>query len=186
MNSTRNVLLALAAICILPIVASYSLARWWTPDATVNRGDMLPTRSAGLDALQPLDPKLDLKKSLSRKWVLLTVQAGACDERCAHALYVMRQVRTAQNENMDRVERVWVVADAVPPALTFLAQHPGLLLARAPQPAWVDSLPTKQALATHIYLIDPRGNLVLRYDEASDPRGLLKDLGRLLRYSSLG
>jgi cytochrome oxidase Cu insertion factor (SCO1/SenC/PrrC family) len=38
----------------------------------------------------------------------------------------------------------------------------------------------------HIYLIDPLGNLVLRYPKNAEPAKMKKDLERLLKYSRIG
>jgi len=38
----------------------------------------------------------------------------------------------------------------------------------------------------YIYLVDPLGNLMMRYPRDPDPAKLLKDLQRLLRYSRIG
>ena len=35
--------------------------------------------------------------------------------------------------------------------------------------------------ANHIYLIDPQGNLMLRWPRDADPSRMLKDLQRLMR-----
>jgi len=36
------------------------------------------------------------------------------------------------------------------------------------------------------YLIDPLGNFMMRYEMTAEPKGVLKDLQRLLKYSALG
>jgi hypothetical protein len=36
------------------------------------------------------------------------------------------------------------------------------------------------------YLVDPLGNLVLRYPEDPDVKGMAKDIGRLLKASRIG
>jgi glutathione peroxidase-family protein len=38
----------------------------------------------------------------------------------------------------------------------------------------------------HIYLIDPLGNLMLRFPKNSDPNKMKKDINKLLRASSIG
>jgi len=38
----------------------------------------------------------------------------------------------------------------------------------------------------HIYLVDPLGNLMLRFPPDPDPSRMIKDLERLLRYSRIG
>ena len=37
-----------------------------------------------------------------------------------------------------------------------------------------------------VYIVDPLGNLVMAYESGFDAKGLLKDLRRLLRLSSIG
>jgi hypothetical protein len=38
----------------------------------------------------------------------------------------------------------------------------------------------------HIYLVDPLGNLMMRFPRDPDPSRMIKDLQRLLRYSRFG
>jgi len=37
-----------------------------------------------------------------------------------------------------------------------------------------------------IYLVDPLGNVMMRYPPGANPSGMLKDLTRLLKYSWVG
>ena len=37
-----------------------------------------------------------------------------------------------------------------------------------------------------LYVVDPLGNLVMRYDTRENPRGLLTDLKKLLKLSHIG
>ena len=40
--------------------------------------------------------------------------------------------------------------------------------------------------ADHIYVIDPLGNLMMRYRRDADPNRMKKDIAKLLRASRLG
>jgi cytochrome oxidase Cu insertion factor (SCO1/SenC/PrrC family) len=40
--------------------------------------------------------------------------------------------------------------------------------------------------ADNIYLVDPLGNLMMYYPSDADPRGMIQDLQRLLKYSQIG
>lgn len=188
MTKTKRTLLLLLAVGTLPVIASYVVYLWWQPTSRMNHGELLETRSAGLREL-PAEGTADgntVADLVQKKWVYLTVQPASCDVRCQRKLYLMRQVRTAQNENMLRVERVWVIVGDGKPDAQLLAAHPGLYLARVTDLTKLAHLPLGQDAGAAIFLIDPLGNLVLRYDDRSSPQGMLKDLGRLLRYSSLG
>jgi hypothetical protein len=184
---SHKTLLFMAAISVLPIIGSYLLYQWWRPTSHMNHGELVETRPVAMAALTDVATGKPLPgPGLKGKWVLLTVQAASCDERCRHKLYLMRQVRTATNENQERIERVWLLDGPGTPDKVLLAEHTGLWLARTSDPALTEALPAKAATDTYIYLIDPLGNLVLRYGESFEPKGMLKDLGRLLKYSRIG
>ena len=173
-------------VCLLALVGSYGAYIWWRPTQQMNHGELLETRPLPAAMLQDASGRQFPFESLRGKWLLLTVQPAACDDRCRQKLYYMRQVRTAQNENMMRVERLWLVTGAGHPAPELVAEHSGLIIARLVDPAWLAALPVRREAGEHIYLIDPLGNLVLRYDDESNPKGILKDLVRLLKVSRIG
>ena len=118
------------------------------------------------------------------EWVLLFRHAGDCGDACHQALYVLRQVRLAQGKNIDRVKRLLLLEGAAMPAWAGeVAQHyPGLDIARAAGPEASAAIPA----AGRIYLVDPLGNLMMEYAPDADPRGMIKDLERLLRISYVG
>jgi hypothetical protein len=115
--------------------------------------------------------------------VLLTVDAVACGEACARKLYATRQARTMTGKDRERVQRVWLVtgSDAPPPELA--AAHPDLRIALAASPV-LAALPADPEGG--IFLIDPLGNLILRYPADPDIKKLNHDIGRLLYASHIG
>jgi len=50
----------------------------------------------------------------------------------------------------------------------------------------IDAFPAPRAPADHIYVIDPLGNLMMRFPPDPDTRRLIKDLSRLLKASRIG
>jgi hypothetical protein len=52
--------------------------------------------------------------------------------------------------------------------------------------AAIAALPAERDAADHIYLIDPLGNLMLRFPKDADPSRMKKDLERLLKVSNTG
>jgi cytochrome oxidase Cu insertion factor (SCO1/SenC/PrrC family) len=164
----RNKLFLVAAVCAAPIVlgtAAYLLG--WTPGTASNYGELITPRPVSLDELRG-------------KWVLVTFDAAACDAYCEKKLYFMRQVRRAQGKDMDRVERLWVLTDTHKPRADLLAAIEGTRLA-AFSPQGFPGNP-----ADHIYLVDPLGNLMMRFPRDPDPSRMIKDLQRLLKYSRIG
>ena len=169
-------LLAIAALFAAPVVLG-GIAYWvrWAPGTAVNYGTLLAP--SALEA-EPL-------AALRGRWVLVQLDSGSCDEHCVRKLYLMRQVRRAQGEKMRRIERLWLVTDATAPAPGLLAAYEGTRVVRATREL-IDAFPADRAPTDHIYLVDPMGNLMMRFPRDPDPSRVLKDLERLLRYSSFG
>ncbi|MCK7492119.1 MAG: hypothetical protein MZW92_11095 [Comamonadaceae bacterium] len=94
---------------------------------------------------------------------MLQLDSSACGEACRQKLYSMRQVRKAQAKEMDRIERVWLVTDGGIPGAELLREFEGTHVARAGDAALLAALPAAADRADHIYLIDPLGNIVLRF-----------------------
>jgi cytochrome oxidase Cu insertion factor (SCO1/SenC/PrrC family) len=167
----------------------------WQPEGTTNHGVLVhPAR------LLALPPDLvyggrPLSEYLQGKWTLVYIDADDCSDVCRENLYKMRQTRIAQNENMQRVQRLLVTGDAaMTPALAgFLAsEHPRMdTLQLVPEQFdrlagffSIDAIPAGQA--GRVYIVDPLGNLMMYYPPDADPRGLLKDLQKLLKSSRIG
>ena len=179
---TRRRLLLLASIAIAPVVLSY-LAYYFLPrDARVNYGTLVTTRPIAAIAGTSTTGKPFSVADARGRWMILYAGSGRCDAGCADALYASRQARTIQNAERERVQRVWLVVDDVPPSPAALAGHDDLVVARVSRSA-VDDLPQGPE---RIYLVDPLGNYVLAWPTKPDIKAMAKDLGRLLRASSIG
>ena len=171
--SPRTKLGLIGLACATPFIlgtAAYLLD--WAPGQAANYGELIaprPLSGAPLDALRG-------------KWVLVSFDAAACDAYCEKKLYFMRQARTATHKEAGRVERLWVLTDAGAPRTALLLAIEGTRMTRM-----VDSLKGFPGNPVdHIYVIDPLGNLMMRFPRDPDPSKLLKDLQRLLRLSRIG
>src|SRR6185312_15659266 len=70
----------------------------------------------------------DSAGQMRSKWSMVYIGAGNCDEPCRQALYVMRQTRLSLNNDMSRVDRVFLTTGNCC-AREFLAhEHPGLVV----------------------------------------------------------
>jgi hypothetical protein len=164
----RNKLLWIALVCAAPVVlGTLAYLLGWSPGAPANYGELIAPRPVPLDELRG-------------KWVLVTFDAAACDAHCERKLYIMRQVRRAQGKDMDRIERLWVVSDAGKPRADVLAASEGTRIARN------QNFDFPGSTADHIYVVDPLGNLMMRFPRDPDPSRVIKDLQRLLKYSGAG
>jgi hypothetical protein len=168
--------LLLGLFFALPVAAGW--IAWWldlVPGTTSNYGTLIPPRPL------PAGPFAAFKG----KWVLVQFDSGACDAWCERKHYFMRQVRRATGKDMQRVERLWLVTDGKAPAPALLAAIEGTAVVAADE-RLLAAFPAEGSPAAHIYLVDPLGNLMLRFPRDPDPARILKDLQRLLRVSRFG
>jgi hypothetical protein len=196
-DAARGRLIALAALFLLPVVAAFLLyygAPHWRPGGRANQGELIdPPRTLPALALSGIDGAPLAGGLLRDRWTLLYIADGRCDSRCRDALYLARQTRIALNQDAQRVRRVLLAIGACCTTGELGAPHPDLVIARPTaeqlallaraMPATGD---TPLAQAGYIYLVDPLGNLVLRYAPGAPDRALLDDLERLLRLSHIG
>jgi len=174
------------AISVMPFVLAGLTYFLWQPEAKINYGELIQTRPLPPARLQLADGADFQLGQLSGKWILLMVDAGGCDEFCQRKLYTIRQLRLAQGKGMERIERVWLISDGVAPPAAVVSGYQGTWMVRAAGSELLAQLPAKSALADHIYVVDPLGNLVLRYPRDADPLKIIKDLTRLLKTSRIG
>ncbi len=132
---------------------------------------------------------------LHGKWTLVYPLSGKCGEVCLQNLYKMRQLRLATGKNAGRVQRAMLVVGRDRNVLTQeqWRDFPGQLLL-FPENIDDDALTSlfehsagdRPFAADRLYLVDPLGNLMMSYAGNAEPSGIIKDLGRLLKYSRIG
>ena len=189
-SSGRWKLFAIIAVCASPLIGSYIAYYVIKPGGRTNYGQILdprqhPTPALGSSSLDGRAVALDAYKG---KWLLLQVDSGACAAPCQKKLYEMRQLRLTQGKEMGRVERVWLITDDQPLDTVLMREYDGTRMLRAPQKAVNAWLPaeTGTTVSDHLYMIDPLGNLMMRFPKDADANKIKKDLGKLLRASSIG
>lgn len=170
-------------VCILPFVGSYALYLFWRPERLANYGELIrqaslaevTVRSRGGGELRFAD--------LRGKWVFLMADSGACDAHCRRKLYYMRQIRLTQGKDQERIERLWLITDDVAPAAAIDHEYRGTLRVAPATADFVSRLPAPGSVRDHIYLVDPLGNLMMRFPRDLDPNRMKKDVARLISLS---
>jgi cytochrome oxidase Cu insertion factor (SCO1/SenC/PrrC family) len=162
------------------------------PHGTTNRGDLIhPPVTLPQVELPGAANQTFAADALRGKWSMVYIGDGACDDRCREALTLMRQTRLALGDDMNRVQRVFLVSGNCCDQAYLDAEHDGLLLGRidnSPGQTLLETFPdTSQAAALgRIYLVDPLGNLMMKYEPDAPQKGLLEDLKKLLKLSHIG
>jgi len=177
-------------VCASPVLASYFAYYVIKPEGRRNFGELIdPQRPLPAMATQTLDGKAGQLTALKDQWLLLSVAGGACEVRCEQNLYFQRQLRESLGREKERLDRVWLVNDQAPVRevlLPALASATVLRVAPGDVAQWLEPAAGKR-LQDHLYLVDPMGNLMMRFpaDMNADAAAKAKrDLERLLRASS--
>jgi len=183
--SPRAKLLAIVALFAAPVIASTLAYLTLRPEATLNYGELLlPPSTISGQAFGRREGGSFRFAELSGKWVLVFSDTGACPATCLEKLTTLRQVRLALGRNAERVARVFVVDDLHAPDPAALAEFAGTVVALTPPGMALPASAVNDR--AHLYLVDPRGNVMMRYPAGADRKRMLKDLDRLLRASQIG
>ena len=182
----------LGGLFLLPLV----LAFWmyygtdWRPAARVNHGELIiPPHPLPSSHLEPALHGGSVPAQLFRqRWSLVYIGDGQCDAACRQALYVMRQTRLALNNEMTRVERLFLVTSGCCASDFLQREHPGLFVLEAADPSGreLTSIFPTDGRNTSLFIVDPLGNLMMRFDVRQNPKGLREDLKKLLTLSHIG
>lgn len=174
------------AVAVAPFVLAWLAYLFWQPDRFMNHGDLIEPRQLPSAPLALRDGRPFRLAEHRGKWVLIHPDSGDCTESCRKQLYYMRQVRLALGADRDRVERVWLLTDDRQPPAEIAALYDGVDVVRAAGSTLVSALPADRDPSDHVYLVDPLGNLMLRFPRNPDPKRMIKDLQRLLKVSRTG
>jgi len=197
-NKGRWKLLAVLAVCAMPLVGSYITYYFIKPAGRTNFGDLIDPRSYPIPAMAStsLDGKPATLENFKGKWIMLKVGPSTCLQDCQDQLFAMRQLRTMQGKEMERIERVWLITDNQPLDTILLRVNDGTRMLRAPAEVVAKWLPLEgkgaDQVSDHVYLIDPLGNLMMRFpkgavsSDTEQVKKVHKDISKLLKASAIG
>lgn len=179
----------LLASFILPAVAAYAYFFFGDRPEPDTYGELI-TPVVDIETLELTDvlgnpiPRKDLTSS----WRMFYITADSCPEQCEQSLYNMRQINIALGKNQSRVDHA--VLHSATAQTDFIAlleeKHPHIYRAKIPS----QKLPLLElgnpAQQSAIYLMDPHGNIMMRFVDGLDPKLILKELNKLLKISRIG
>lgn len=190
LRSGRWKMILVLLVCASPVIASYFTYYVIRPEGRRNFGELItPQRPLPALATQTLDGQAGTLTALKDQWLLISVAGGACDTGCEQNLYFQRQLRESLGREKDRLDRVWLVNDEVPVPVALqpaLASATVLRVAPAELAQWLEPAAGKR-LQDHLYVVDPLGNLMMRFPadmNAATAAKAKSDLERLMRASA--
>lgn len=194
-KSNKQTLVLVLLVFAIPSAAAFLMyITGWRPSSTQNHGELIqPVRPVAEHDMKTIDGNTVKLSSTQGKWTMVYFDSSSCPESCMKKLFFMRQIHHSQGKSLDRIQRLFIVTD--PAGITALKgklnDYPDMLvwtagqieLGKLKQQFGIDGDAT-EITEKNIYLVDPRGNLMMRYLPGTEPAGMRKDLERLLKYSA--
>lgn len=190
----RRIILIIFALSVIPFFFAWilKLNPGWL-GATTNKGDLInPPVTTERREFIPFDEfsRANLAQ-LSGHWIIINVITEQdCNQQCQKALFQTRQLRLMLNKDLVRTRRlVIVLADVVPEKAALWWQDDRRLLrvkAALSLRGKLEKIAQGNVPAGMLLLMDPLGNLMMKYAPGFDPYHVKKDLQKLLKISQIG
>jgi hypothetical protein len=176
----RLQLIMILAVVIAPMLlasAMYHL-RFWVPETRSYHGELIGNGQTLAD--------LGVADANQAGWQLLVTVPQQCDERCKELVYVARQVHIGLNKDVSRASHALASAQPLNADYEAQLQREYPQLARYPLQPEAYSKTAGKVEGAQLWIVDPHGNLVLRYDNSIKGKAILNDLRYLLKISQIG
>lgn len=176
----RLQLLLILAITIGPMFLASAMYQWrfWVPETRNYHGVLIGDGRTLAD--------LGVQGEVERQWQILVTAPGACEADCQQLVYLARQIQIGLNRETSRASHGLALAEPLSAEYdaTLRREYPQLGRYQLDLQAYdkaAEAVPGAQ-----LWLVDPHGNLVLRYPAGSNGKAILDDLRYLLKISLIG
>jgi len=203
--SPRFTLLIIAAMFLLPLLLAwlmFSGALEFEPGEGRNLGELVdPPVSIDWQDVALAEQKqnensvpAEASGLLAEHWVILFPVSGDCGKNCQKTVSSLRQIHLASGRHRSRLRLALLLDEpgsggteamlhAIYENFTLIRDPSGQLWHKL---AEIQSAPTDNSFERHgTYLIDPLGNIMMRYAANADPNHIKQDLKRLFTWSKL-
>lgn len=177
MNRNKRLFHLIWLLALLPVFIAWSLAFFG------NRLD-LETKNHGELVPMGLQLPSNFRHQFEGKWNLLVLSKD-CPDSCQKQVYRLQQLHTALGQNLQRVQPLWLSDDSTRKLPADINYSQVKLLA---EPGYIDwfNQHNLQWQDHSIWLIDPKGNLVMRFSPKLTGKAMLADINWLLKASHIG
>ncbi|VAW65533.1 hypothetical protein MNBD_GAMMA11-1669 [hydrothermal vent metagenome] len=181
----------LVAFFIIPVIAAWLYFFMGARPDTNNNGELI-VPIIDIESLKLTDKSGTLlsRKALTPKWRLYYFVGSHCNKDCELSLYNMRQMNIALGKNSDRVEHAIAFLNSPDSAFNTLTasehQQAIKVFSQAENISALLKLEGATSETQSIYLVDPLGNIMMRFSKDLSPRLILKDINKLLKISRVG
>lgn len=177
---------------VAPVVIAYGLYFFEvTPPSYSNYGELItPVIDINDLELSRSGKLVDREEVTQGKWNMVFFSKSSCDVDCNTVLHNMRQINIAAGKNAHRVQRLIVHLENADLNFDELIQkeYPDAFRLEGNRDL-IDAVFERNSIrrdANEIYILDPLGNIMMRFRNDQGPKEILHDLKRLLKASRIG
>lgn len=178
----------LLASFLIPAIGAYGYYFFGDRPGVASNGQLI-TPVIDIEAFKLTDQSGELinKEALTPKWRLYYFVNSNCNELCKSDLYNMRQINIALGKNQDRVQHVIVHLENPGSDFSNLISNEYQQAIRVYSKAEkISGLSEQEVKSQSIYLVDPLGNVMMKFSNDLTPKLILKDIKKLLKISRIG
>jgi len=171
------ILVLLVALGPMVLATAMYTLNFWVPDSRSYHGELIGNGESRTELGVQSDEK---------RWQLLVTAPDQCDADCQQLVYLARQIQIGLGRDASRASHALSTPQPVS------AEYDARLTREYPQlQRYSLDLKRYRRMAPgvelpQLWIIDPHGNLVLRYGAEVNGKDLLNDLRQLLKLSNIG
>ncbi|MCY1198189.1 hypothetical protein D9M71_123160 [compost metagenome] len=176
----RIQLLLILMVVIGPMMLATAMYKFsfWVPEGRSYHGTLIGNGQTDADiGVQGAAPQ--------ETWQLLVTAPGACEAECQELVYLARQIHIGLGRDASRAGHSLAAAE-VPAdyADKLKREYPQLKRYELDVVTYAKAAGDQEG--ARLWIVDPHGNLVLRYDGTARGKQILNDLRHLLKLSNIG
>ena len=179
---------------VAPVILAYIMYFFVDIKSFTNHGEILnPIIHISSFQLRNENGEIIPQKELMSKWRIISFLGRNCDQQCASRLYDTRQIYTSLGKDRDRAVRMFVHLEPADESLLKLIAetHPNVVNVNGDKSAIIKALGDNVRNDVSIdnnetYIMDPIGNVMMRFTRDQPNKDLLYDIKKLLKASQIG
>lgn len=174
-------LILILAMVIGPIVLATGMYKlqFWVPENRSYHGELIGNGQTRAEIGVQSDDD---------RWQMLVTAPQGCAVECEHLVYLARQLQIGLGRDASRASHALASVQPVSAAYAgkLKLEYPQLQRYPLDLPVFTKGAGVLGEGPAQLWIVDPHGNLVLRYDATVKGKDLLNDLRLLLKLSNIG
>ena len=179
---------------VAPVILAYVMYFFVDIKSFTNHGEILnPVIHISSFNLRHENDEIVPQEELLSKWRIISFLGRHCDQQCASRLYDTRQIYASLGKDRERAVRMFVHLQPAGESLLKLMSetHPDAIHVNADKSVIINALGDNVRNDVSIdnnetYIMDPMGNVMMRFTEDQPNKDLLYDIKKLLKVSQIG